>query len=67
MLRTCAVSSETGVNELFSKQGKELFESIFFQTVYLISEKALRVLTQFYLLNGMCLLQKADMLETVFQ
>ena len=60
MSRTCAVSPEAGVNELLSKQGSELFESIFFQTVYLILDNALRVLTQLYPQSGMCLLHKVD-------
>ena len=59
MSRTCAVSPETGVNEVLSKKRK-LFESIFLQTEYLISEETLCILTQFYLLSGMCLLQKVD-------
>jgi hypothetical protein len=67
MPRTCAaVSPETGVNELVSKKGKGLFESIFLQTEYLISEKALCVLTQFYPLSGMCLLQKVDLVRNRF-
>jgi len=57
MSRTCAVSPETGFNELLSK---ELFESIFLQTEYVILEEAVCVLTQFYPLSGMCLLQKVD-------
>jgi hypothetical protein len=52
MPRTCAVSPETGVNELLSKQGKELFEYIFSQTVYLPPDKALHVFTQFYPMSG---------------